>query len=153
MKAAAVRLLLAGALLVGFADGADAQQREILEIASGDDLHRFRVELAVTPPERQRGLMERPYLPPDEGMLFLFDPPQPVAMWMKNTWIPLDMLFIDDAGEIRFIAAERVPFSLDITSFRGATRAVLEIAGGRAEELGIRVGDKVGHPRLFPPEP
>ena len=124
-------------------------QREILLVESKNGTHRFQVELALNAEERNRGLMERQSLPPASGMLFLFEPPRRVGMWMKNTLIPLDMLFIDSGGIIRFIAHRRQPHSLDVVSAPVLTKAVLEIIGGQAAELGIAVGDKVRH-RLLP---
>lgn len=131
--------------LILFLPAAAAQQFEPLEIESAAATHRFQVELALDDESRRRGLMERPSLAPDAGMLFIFEPQRRVAMWMKNTWIPLDMLFIDAAGVIRYIAHKREPHSLDITAAPEPVLAVLEIPGGRAEELGIEVGDRVKH--------
>ena len=124
---------------------AAARHFEPLEIESAAGTHRFQVELALDDESRQRGLMERPSLAPDRGMLFIFEPRRRVAMWMKDTWIPLDMLFIDAAGVIRFVAPMREPHSLDITASPEPVRAVLEIRGGRAAELGIAAGDRVRH--------
>jgi uncharacterized membrane protein (UPF0127 family) len=108
--------------------------------------HEFEVELAITPEQRQWGLMFRDHLADDQGMLFDFEKMQPVTMWMRNTLISLDMLFIDDEGRIRRIAAETTPLS-DATIPSGEpVRAVLELRGGRAAELGIRAGDRVIHP-------
>lgn len=103
------------------------------------------VEVATTPETRETGLMNRTELAPDAGMLFVYPPDRAIAFWMKNTLIPLDMLFIDDAGVIQFIKHEAQPH--DLTPVPGPTgiaaRAALEINGGRAEELGIAVGDRV----------
>jgi len=103
------------------------------------------VEVATTPETRETGLMTRTELAPDAGMLFVYPPDRAIALWMKNTLIPLDMLFIDDAGVIQFIKHEAQPH--DLTPVPGPTgiaaRAALEINGGRAEELGIAVGDQI----------
>ena len=103
------------------------------------------VEVAATPETRETGLMNRTELAPDAGMLFVYPPDRAIAFWMKNTLIPLDMLFIDDAGVIQFIKREAQPH--DLTPVPGPTgiaaRAALEINGGRGEELGIAVGDRV----------
>lgn len=103
------------------------------------------VEVVTTPGTREIGLMNRTDLAPDAGMLFVYPPDRAIALWMKNTLIPLDMLFIDDAGVIRFIKHDARPH--DLTPVPGpngiAARAALEISGGRAEVLGIAVGDRI----------
>ena len=103
------------------------------------------VEVATTPETRETGLMNRTELTQDAGMLFVYPPDRAIALWMKNTLIPLDMLFIDDAGVIRFIKHEAQPH--DLTPVPGPTgvaaRAALELNGGRAEALGIVVGDRI----------
>jgi len=112
-----------------------------IERASGTV--RFRVEVARTDRQQARGLMGRTSLPPDGGMLFPFVTPAPAAFWMKDTAIPLDMIFIRPDGTIARIAAETAPYSLETVSSGEPVIAVLEIAGGRAEALGIREGDRV----------
>lgn len=121
-----------------------------LTIESGEDTHSFRVEIARTRAERGLGLMYRTRLGPDAGMLFDYRTPRPVAMWMKNTLIPLDMLFIDSRGRIVKIAARTVPGSTAAVSSGKPVRAVLEINGGTAQRLGIAVGDLVRHPIFSP---
>jgi uncharacterized membrane protein (UPF0127 family) len=91
--------------------------------------------------------MHRQSLAPNAGMIFPYAAPQPVAFWMKNTVIPLDMIFIREDGTIARIAANTTPYSLDPVSSVEPVVAVLEIAGGRAAELGIAVGDRVSWPR------
>ena len=105
--------------------------------------HRFVVEVAATPEEQAQGLMNRQSLAPDRGMIFPYQPPQPVAFWMKNTLIPLDMIFIAPGGRILRIEANTVPLSLEPVGSGEAVEAVLELAGGRSAELGIAAGDKV----------
>jgi len=105
--------------------------------------HRFTVEVARTPEEQARGLMERQSLAPDRGMIFPYQTPQPVAFWMKNTLIPLDMVFITPDGRILRIEANTVPLSLEPVGSGEAVEAVLELAGGRSAELGIAAGDRV----------
>ncbi len=117
-----------------------------LEIRSGSATHRFSVELARTADEQAQGLMFRERLAPDAGMLFPFSPPRPASFWMKNTLIPLDMIFIRPDGTIGRIAANTVPHSLEPVAFGEPTAAVLEIAGGRAAQLGITEGDRVSWP-------
>jgi uncharacterized protein len=108
--------------------------------ATGD--HKFTVQVAATPEQQEHGLMFYRSLPGDRGMIFPYDPPQAVSFWMKNTLIPLDMLFIRADGTIARIATAK---PLDETPVPSgvAIAAVLEIRGGRAAELGIREGDKV----------
>ena len=118
-----------------------------LTIRSGARTHRFTVEVARTPKEQEIGLMNRQSLAPDRGMIFPYDPPQPAAFWMKNTLIPLDMIFIRADGGIARIAANTVPLSLEPVPAGEPVAAVLEIAGGRSAELGIRAGDAVDWPR------
>jgi len=117
-----------------------------LEVRSGSRTHRFTVEVARTSQEQARGLMFRERLGPGEGMLFPFSPPRPASFWMKNTLIPLDMIFIRPDGTIGRIAANTVPHSLESVAFGEPAAAVLEIAGGRSAALGIREGDRVSWP-------
>jgi uncharacterized protein len=113
-----------------------------LTIRSANAVHRFDVEIAQTSREQQDGLMFRKSLRGDQGMIFPFDPPQHVAFWMKNTLIPLDMVFVRADGTIARIATAK---ALDETLVPGGepVAAVLELRGGRAAELGIREGDRV----------
>jgi len=106
----------------------------------------FRVELADTPDARQKGLMYREALAPDTGMLFDYHEPQIVAMWMKNTLIPLDMLFISASGKVVRIEQNTVPHSTEIIRSGVSVRAVLELRGGTASSAGIKPGDAVVHP-------
>lgn len=108
--------------------------------------HPFKVEVVAEPEERQVGLMFRRSLAADGGMLFDFGRTEPVAMWMKNTLIPLDMLFIASDGSVVNIAQRTVPGSLATIPSAKPVRFVLEVAGGTASRLGIKPGDKVIHP-------
>jgi hypothetical protein len=110
----------------------------------------FHVELVQTPEEMARGLMNRPSLPADAGMLFNFGQDRPVTMWMKNTLIPLDMLFVGADGVIAGIAERTVPMSLEVIPSPGPVRAVLEVNGGTSDRLKIKVGDRVTH-SIFEP--
>jgi uncharacterized protein len=112
--------------------------------AAGDRL--FDVETAITPEEQRRGLMFRESLPENGGMIFPFDFPRLASFWMRNTLIPLDMIFIRSDGVITNIAAETVPYSLDSYYSTEPVIAVLEIDGGRSAELGIAAGDHVSWP-------
>jgi len=107
---------------------------------------KFDVELALDDAERARGLMFRDKLGPYDGMLFDFYQEAPVSFWMKNTLIPLDMVFIAGDGTIRHIHANAVPLSTEAIPSQFPVRAVLEINGGSARLLGIKPGDKVRHP-------
>ncbi|WP_202802359.1 DUF192 domain-containing protein [Oceanibaculum indicum] len=142
-------LLLVMALWTGdaVAQGAASFERSglIIETAQGQQ-HRFDVEMAVTPAQQAQGLMFRQQMAPEAGMLFLYDRPQGVAMWMKNTLIPLDMFFIDAKGRITGIEERTVPFSTQTIESPGLASAVLELNAGTAERLGIRVGDRLVHP-------
>jgi uncharacterized membrane protein (UPF0127 family) len=121
---------------------------EPLTVATESDAFMFTVEIADTEELRTRGLMFRQRLPEDRGMLFDFESPRPVSMWMKNTYISLDMLFIREDGTIAYIAENTVPKSLDTIGVSEPVLAVLELAGGTARKRGIRAGDTVYH-RLF----
>jgi hypothetical protein len=124
-----------------------SQPPERLEILTADGAHHtFRIELAAKPADRERGLMYRQSIDADAGMLFDFGEEQPVSMWMKNTFIPLDMLFITNAGIVVRIAADTVPQSLDVIPSGRPVRAVLEIKGGEAARQEITVGARVLYP-------
>lgn len=117
------------------------QDRLAIETAGG--AQPFAVELAVTSEQRAQGLMYRARLPADAGMLFVYPAERPVSMWMKNTLIPLDMLFIGDDGRILHIAERAIPGSAATISSMQPARAVLELNGGTAARLKIQVGDRV----------
>lgn len=120
--------------------------KEPLFIDSLSGTHNFQVEMAVTPEEQSRGLMFRMDIGAEEGMLFPFDRSRQASFWMKNTFISLDMLFIARDGTIANIAAQTKPQTLEsYTSGRRRVKAVLEIRGGLAKELGIKAGDTVHH--------
>lgn len=114
-----------------------------LTVTSGKTEHRFKAEVADTPQAQARGLMFRTELAPDEAMVFPREVAEPARFWMKNTPLPLDIIFIGPDGRIANIAAMTVPYSLEGVESQGAVIAILEIAGGRAAELGIKPGDKV----------
>lgn len=121
---------------------------EPLEIATRNGVLAFEVEVARTPEALSMGLMHRTSLPERRGMLFDFKVEEPVAMWMKNTVLPLDMLFIRSDGTIARIAAMTTPFSTATIGSGEPVQAVLEIIGGSAKRLGIAPGDRVAHPIL-----
>jgi uncharacterized membrane protein (UPF0127 family) len=122
--------------------------REDLTIVSGSGKHIFSVELARTPRQQQVGEMFRTQLAPNNGMLFLWSAPQQSDMWMENTLIPLDIVFIAPDHRIQAIAENAVPRSLAHISSHGVVSATLELAGGTTARLGITVGDKVEAPSL-----
>lgn len=126
---------------------ATAPRIDDLVIATADGRRlSFRVEMALDDETRAKGLMFRQSLAPDGGMLFLWSRPVGIVMWMKNTPIPLDMLFVDQAGTIIRIAKQTVPYSLDNIPAGAPSLGVLEVAGGTADRLGIHAGDRMLHP-------
>ena len=126
--------------------GARAANFQPLEIATKTGVHVFSVEMATTEEERQQGLMYRKELPDGKGMLFDFSPEQQISMWMKNTYIPLDMIFIRADGRILRIAENTEPMSTKIISSGGLAKGVLEVIAGTAQKYGIAPGDRVAHP-------
>lgn len=150
-RSLAARLALAVALVLALPAAAAAQSlddfaRSTLSVETADGAaHEFQVYLARTPQQHARGLMYVAELPADQGMLFDYPSPRWVTMWMKNTLIPLDMLFIRADGVIANIAQRTVPGSLAVINSEGRARAVLELNGGTAARLGIRPGDRVRH--------
>ncbi|WP_375464497.1 DUF192 domain-containing protein [uncultured Methylobacterium sp.] len=121
----------------------DAAKTEPLGIRSRDGVHRFDVEVMRDDAERSRGLMFRRSMAPNHGMLFDFERSAPVAMWMKNTYLPLDMVFIRADGTVAYIAADTEPLSTAIIQSPEPVLSVLELNAGTAAKLGLRVGDTV----------
>lgn len=119
--------------------------REKLTIQSGDQTHTFDVEVARSAQEKSRGLMYRTKLPAGTGMLFPYEGPTEIQMWMRNTYISLDMVFIRADGRIHRIAAYTEPMSDNIVASHGDATGVLEIGGGEAARLGLKAGDLVQH--------
>ncbi len=119
--------------------------RSALQIHGSSGPNWFNIRIADTDAHRELGLMFATQLPSDEGMLFPEDKPQVMSMWMKNTLIPLDMLFIDTRGRIVCLLANAKPESLEILSCDKPVKAVLEIGGGESQRRGIKVGDWVVH--------
>jgi uncharacterized protein len=142
-----VFVLLAAAIP---ARGALAQLQQFptapLTIESAGGSHKFSIQVATTPAQMEQGLMFRRSLAPDGGMIFDFRTPSMATMWMKNTLIPLDMLFVDAQGRIVNIHERAVPGSLDTIAAAAPVRAVVELNGGTAARLGIRPGDRVVFP-------
>jgi uncharacterized membrane protein (UPF0127 family) len=119
---------------------------QTLEIATASGVHTFAVEFVANDADRSKGLMFRTELPEGRGMLFDFDREQEIAMWMKNTLISLDMIFINGDGTIRRIAENTTPESLATIPSNGPVRGVLEVIAGTAKKFGIKPGDRVAHP-------
>lgn len=116
-----------------------------LSVKTAENIYDFDIELALDDSHRQYGLMFRTELPEMNGMLFVYDRRQELSMWMKNTLIPLDILFIDDEGKIMNIAKNCQPRSLSLIRSEGRAKAVLELNGGLTDKLGIMVGDEIIH--------
>jgi uncharacterized protein len=132
--------------MLGSAGPLSAVDLQPLEIVSKTGVHTFAVEMALTPEEQAKGLMFRRELPEGQGMLFDFQHEQPATFWMKNTYVPLDMIFIRADGTILRIAENTVPLSEALVPSGGPVRAVLEVVAGTARRLGIAPGDRVAHP-------
>jgi len=144
-----LRAIVVGALLctgVAAAPASVSFEESSLTVDAADGQFEFLVEMAVNPAQRSQGLMFRESLDDDRGMLFDFGKSQRATMWMRNTYVPLDMLFIDEGGQITQIAANTQPLSDAVIASREPVRAVLELRGGISAKLGIRPGDRVIHP-------
>ena len=140
-------LLAAGLILPGIPALAQGDATRLTIVTRAGVRHPFQLEIANTPETRSRGLMFRRELAPDRGMLFEFGQRETdVSMWMKNTYIPLDMLFIRANGLIHHIAENTTPLSEATISSNGPVKGVLEVIGGTARRLGIAAGDRVEHP-------
>jgi uncharacterized membrane protein (UPF0127 family) len=122
---------------------APTQTLEKLEIITASGTHEFSVEVMRSPSELERGLMYRRFLPADRGMLFDFKAEKPVMMWMKNTYLPLDMVFISKSGRVVAIAENTEPFSEKIIPSGAPTYGVLEVNAGTAAKIDLKVGDEV----------
>lgn len=145
--------IFAAVLLVGRVDAAAAISFEesplVIDAKSGQ--FEFQVEMAVSPEQRRQGLMFREDLAEDRGMLFDFGSMERASMWMRNTYVPLDMLFIDADGRITQIATDTQPLSDAMIASREPVRAVLELRAGVTAKLGIEPGDRVLHPLFARP--
>ena len=136
----AASLLAALALASSPACAASGGPKAILE--SGGKSHVVQVELADTPEKRERGMMFRKELADGKGMLFIFDEEGEHSFWMKDTLIPLDLIFVDSAGRVTGVVARARPLTLE-PRMGGTSRMVLEVPGGWAAEHGVRVGDRM----------
>ncbi len=154
MRAIGVRLRTALTFVILLAAFAAAPARgdgfESLSIETSSGSHPFQVEIARDDATRERGLMDRRYMAPDHGMLFEFDREAPVSFWMKNTYIPLDMIFISRSGVVTRIVANAEPLSERVIPSGPPCVAVLELNGGTAASIGLKVGDRIRHPFFKP---
>jgi len=119
---------------------------ETVKVISGGTDHAFQVEIADDDAEREKGLMYRDAMADDHGMLFLFPDARERAFWMKNTHIPLDIIYISQSGSVISIQKNAVPMTQTPLKSYGAAAAVLEVNGGLTDRLGIRAGDRISHP-------
>jgi len=123
-------------------------RREPVVLVTETGQHTIDAEIADTPETKATGLMFRRSLDADSGMLFIYDKPQNITMWMKNTYISLDMIFADARGTIIRIARNTEPFSTDIIEAGGLAKVVLEVPAGTARRLNLKRGDKLQHPSV-----
>ncbi len=138
--------MVAAVALVALPGAALAQALETLTLVTASGRHDFRVEVMRTPEQLARGLMFRRFMPQDRGMLFDFQRVEPVSMWMQNTYIPLDMVFIRADGTVARIAEQTEPLSTRTIPSGEPVLGVLEVNGGMAARIGLKPGDKVDHP-------
>lgn len=137
-----VALILLAGLLV---EPADAMRRSKLTLQTAQGAHVIDIEIVTTPAEQQMGLMFRRSVPEKTGMLFVYAGPQEITMWMKDTYVSLDMVFINASGTVHRIEAHTEPFSQTTIPSKGDVVAVLEMVAGSAEKLGLKPGDRVVH--------
>ncbi|MGQ3041770.1 MAG: DUF192 domain-containing protein [Brevundimonas sp.] len=146
LGAVAALTFVAGCAGAGTPKDAQGNPLEELRITTSSGTHRFMVEIADDEAERQRGLMERPPLADDRGMLFQFPDVAERGFWMHNTPSPLDIIYIDPRGRIVSIAKNAAPNSDEIIPSNGPAMGVLELRAGRADEIGAKPGDIIRHP-------
>src|SRR5438552_6093779 len=153
MRSLVLSFLVALFALTGgaWADEAALSKIEPVTVVTDQGATMFTMEIADSDELRERGLMFRQRLPEDQGMLFDFGEPRPVAMWMKNTYIPLDMVFVRANGTVAYIAENTTPKSLETIGVQEPVLSVLELAAGTARRIGLRSGDMVYH-RIFKTE-
>jgi hypothetical protein len=150
LRACFTAVLALVCLFVSTVEPAWAQSLDRLEIVTASGVHSFSVEVVSDDASREKGLMYRRFMPEDRGMLFDFGQQAPVAFWMKNTYIPLDMIFISRQGVVKNVVANAEPFSERLIPSAGPVYGVLEVNGGVAARIGLKVGDKVKH-KIFAP--
>ncbi len=143
--------VFAGIVLMGLLSApCRADGPETLQIVTASGTHDFHVEIAKDDVSRAQGLMNRPFMPADRGMLFEFEREEPVSFWMKNTYNPLDMIFISRKGVVTNIVEKAEPLSERVIPSGPPCLAVLELNGGVAASIGLKVGDTVRHPFFKP---
>jgi len=146
-----ITTLVLGAFIFGYfqlgakAKDSPASANELVIETKDGTRHVFKIDLAITPEQQQYGLMNRTSLPPDYGMLFVFEGEAERSFWMKNTLIPLDVIFIKKNGTIHHIHENAIPHDLTTFTSQGPVMAGLEVMGGTAERLNLQKGDKVHH--------
>ena len=145
LRAALVIVVSILAGIFAATSGSAEMRRETLDIVTSKGTHTFSIEIADTPEEKAKGLMFRRTLPADAGMLFPYLPAQEATMWMRNTYISLDMVFIRADGVVHRIERGTEPFSERTVTSQGPVTAVLELIAGTAERIGLMAGDKVRH--------
>lgn len=143
--AALVFLFLFSLQLGGASSGFAEMRREKLELITATGRHAFEVEIAESNEDKARGLMFRRSMPENAGMIFPYWPPQEATMWMKNTYISLDMVFIRADGIVHRIEQATQPFSERIIASEGKVSAVLELNAGVSKKIGLKPGDQVEH--------
>lgn len=149
MVAALFAFVLLGLGLGGHSPLQAEMRRDVLKLITASGEHTFDVEVAETAEQKSRGLMFRRSLADDAGMIFPYHPPGEATMWMRNTYISLDMVFIRADGTVHRIEEGTEPFSEVVIASNGDVSAVLELKAGIARKVGLKAGDKVVH-RLFP---
>lgn len=138
--------LIIGLIGIGEAQTSESFRLSSLDIRSGDRVHSFTIEIAETTSQRSQGLQYRKVMASDYGMLFDFKKSVPVTMWMKNTSISLDILFISEQGIIINIARNTKPYSLGYINAAGRVKGALELLAGTTKRLNIKAGDTIIHP-------
>jgi uncharacterized membrane protein (UPF0127 family) len=145
-RVAAPFLVATALLIAGLVHPAVGMRRDTLKLVTSQGVREISIELTESPQEKATGLMFRTSLSDNAGMLFYYDTPQEITMWMRNTYIPLDMVFIRADGRVHRIEPWTVPLSEEIVASRGDVTACLELAGGAAERLGLKIGDRIEYP-------
>ncbi len=137
------KLFLFVSVIFLLGNGEDLYPYQLVIISQNGDEYKFDIDIANTMQKRKKGLMYRSSIPSDAGMLFLSDKSQKWSMWMKNTFVPLDMLFFDENNKIIYIKENVEEKSLDIVSCPYPAKGVIELNGGSIKRLGIKAGDRI----------
>lgn len=149
-SAALLLLSIVAAMLATAGQSQSEMRKDVLELITDSGKHTFKIEIAVTGEDKARGLMFRRSLATDAGMLFPYEPAQEATMWMRNTYISLDMVFIRADGVVHRIEANTEPFSEAVIASNGDVAAVLELKAGVAAQIKLKAGDRAVH-SLFKP--